>query len=336
LSTDDIDADRHAMMTNADSHSTATKACEGLAQRIRALLDDAGIAHDTLEMTAGVARGTVAKWLCGEQQDIGHDQAARIQEAHGFNMFWLITGQGNQRIPSLIGPGLKVAPKYLNSYHPESFTARLHYAMGLRGVRQKSDIAEAGGLSTAAVSSWFNGSANAVDDEKMVALAKFLRVEPEWLRDGIGPIEGPVNVRPAEVGKRRIPLISSVQAGLMHETVTPFPTGDAFDYLLTDLDLSDSAFALEINGLSMEPDFREGDRILVDPAVRPIAGDFVVAANGRDEATFKTYRPRGTDAVGNEVFELVPLNPDYPTISSDREPARVIGVMVEHRRYRRR
>ncbi|WP_331693520.1 LexA family protein [Pandoraea sputorum] len=324
------------MTTNADSRSTATKARDGLAQRIRALLDGAGIALDTLEQTAGVAPGTAAKWLCGELQDIGHDQAARIQEAHGFNMFWLITGRGNQRVPSLIGPGLKATPKFLNSYHPESFTARLHYAMGLRGIRQKSDIAEAGGVSMAAVSLWFSGSEDTVDDERIVTLAKFLRVEPAWLRDGTGPMEGPMNVRPAEVGKRRIPLISSVQAGLMHETVTPFPTGDAFEYLLTDLDLSDSAFALEIDGRSMEPDFREGDRILVDPAVRPIPGDFVVATNGRDEATFKTYRPRGTNANGIEIFELVPLNPDYPTISSEREPARVIGVMVEHRRYRKR
>lgn len=324
------------MTTSANNPTAATKACEGLAQRIKALLDATGIGQDTLERAAGVAPGTAAKWLCGELLDIGHDQAARVQEAYGFNMFWLITGRGNQCIPSLIGPGQKPAAKYLNSYHPESFTARLHYAMGLRGVRQKSDIAEAGGISTAAVSLWFNGAPDAVEDEKVTALAKFLRVQPAWLRDGIGSMEGPTNVRPAEVGKRRIPLISSVQAGLLHETVTPFPAGGAFEYLLTDLDLSDSAFALEIEGRSMEPDFREGDRILVDPALRPIVGDFVVATNGRDEATFKTYRPRGVNAIGIEIFELVPLNPDFPTISSESEPVRVVGVMVEHRRYRRR
>jgi len=323
------------MQSNADTPSPKTRACTGLPDRISAVLAGAGISHEQLESAASVTSGVVAKWLSGTESDIGHEQAARIQEAYGFSMFWLITGRGNQRIPSLIGPGQKPGPKYLNSYHPESFTARLHYAMGLRGVRQKSHIAEAGGVSTAAVSLWFNGSADAVDDEKVIALAKFLRVEPVWLRDGTGPMEGSVNVRAADVGKRRIPLISSVQAGLMHETVTPFPSGDAFEYLLTDLDLSDSAFALEIEGRSMEPDFREGDRILVDPVVRPIAGDFVVATNGRNEATFKTYRPRGTNTNGIGIFELVPLNPDYPTISNESEPLRVVGVMVEHRRYRK-
>lgn len=324
------------MKPNADTAQTTNRTCEGLASRIATVLAEAAVAHPDLELTAGATPGTCAKWLAGELLNIGHDQAARIQEAYGFNMFWLITGRGNLRIPSLIGPGQKAAPKHLNSYPPESFTARLHYAMGLRGVRQKSVIAEAGGVSASAVALWFSGATDSVEKEKVTALAKFLRVEPQWLQDGTGPMEGAANVRPAEVGKRRIPLISSVQAGLMHETVTPFPTGGAFEYLLTDLELSDSAFALEIEGRSMEPDFREGDRIIVDPAVRPIPGDFVVATNGRDEATFKTFRPRGVNTSGTEVFELVPLNPDYPTISSESEPMRVVGVMVEHRRYRRR
>lgn len=144
------------------------------------------------------------------------------------------------------------------------------------------------------------------------------------------------NVTSADIGQRKIPLISSVQAGRMSEALEPFPVGAAFEYLLTDLKLSENAFALEIEGQSMEPDFKEGDRIIVDPALHPQPGDFVVAKNGREEATFKKYRPRGMGADGQEVFELVPLNDDYPTINSEREPARIIGVMVEHRRYRRR
>jgi SOS-response transcriptional repressor LexA len=144
------------------------------------------------------------------------------------------------------------------------------------------------------------------------------------------------NVAAAEIGNRRIPLISSVQAGLMIEAIEPFPPGGAFEYLLTDLELSEHAFALEIEGNSMTPEFNPGDRVIVDPAICPRPGDFVVAKNGREEATFKKYRARGFGADGQEAFELVPLNPDYPTISSEHEPVRIIGVMVEHRRYRKR
>lgn len=144
------------------------------------------------------------------------------------------------------------------------------------------------------------------------------------------------NVAPADIGSRRVPLISSVQAGHLAEAVTPFPEGAAFEYLLTDLDLSENAFALEIEGLSMTPEFSPGDRVILDPALSPRPGDCVVAKNGREEATFKKYRARGIDESGRETFELVPLNPDYPTISSERERVVIIAVMVEHRRYRRR
>ncbi len=122
----------------------------------------------------------------------------------------------------------------------------------------------------------------------------------------------------------------------MTEIVTPFPPGWGYEYLLTDLDLSDHAFALEIEGHSMIPEFQPGDRVIVEPAIAPRPGDFVVAKNGREEATFKKYRARGVTVDGLDLFELVPLNPDYPTISNEREPVKIIGVMVEHRRYRKR
>lgn len=145
-----------------------------------------------------------------------------------------------------------------------------------------------------------------------------------------------VEVVPVSLGARRVPLISYVQAGAMTEMVASYPAGFALDWLLTDLELSEGAFALEIQGDSMTPDFRPGDRIIVDPTIKPGPGDFVVAKNGDHEATFKKYRPRRIDEKGEEVFELIPLNDDYPTMYSDVTPIRIIGTMVEHRRYRRR
>lgn len=310
-----------------------------LSERIAKVLAGSNISHEDLEAAAGALPGTVAKWLSGEMTNVAHVQAARIQEAYGFNMVWLVTGQGEERIPSYRRPDQKIAPaalKLLDETSPEGFPARLQHAMNLRNVRLKTEVANAAGVSASAVSQWFKGDTKSLKADSILALAKFLRVQVEWLKDGIGPMEGDANVRAAEVGMRRIPLISSVQAGLMNEAITPLPPGVAFEYLLTDLDLSQSAFALEVEGRSMEPEFKEGDRVIVDPAIKPIPGDFVVAKNGHEEATFKKYRPRGIDENGVEVFELVPLNPDYPTINSAREPAHVIAVMVEHRRYRRK
>ena len=86
----------------------------------------------------------------------------------------------------------------------------------------------------------------------------------------------------------------------------------------------------------MLPDFAEGDRIIIDPRIKPNPGDFVVARNGDDEATFKKYRPKGLNEHGQDIFELVALNPDYPSMRSDLSHIEIIGTMVEHRRYRRK
>lgn len=147
--------------------------------------------------------------------------------------------------------------------------------------------------------------------------------------------KAPSNVATASMGDSRIPLISHVQAGIWTEVVDNFQPGDADDWLITDLAVSGSTFALEIKGDSMLPEFKPGDRVIIDPEVAPQPGDYVVAKNGGNDATFKKYRPRGVDSAGQTVFELAPLNDDFPTIRSDVEPVRIIGTMVEHRKYRR-
>lgn len=133
---------------------------------------------------------------------------------------------------------------------------------------------------------------------------------------------------------RQVPLISYVQAGLWREAVDPYAPGAGEDELLTQLYLGPHAFALTIHGNSMFPEFREGDIILVDPDVVPTPGDYVVARNADNEATFKKYRSRGVNACGEPIIELVPLNPDFPTLHSETTPIQIIGTMMEHRRYR--
>lgn len=144
------------------------------------------------------------------------------------------------------------------------------------------------------------------------------------------------NVTLASQDQRRIPVISYVQAGMMTEAIDPFALGDGFETILTDLNVSEQTFALIIEGPSMLPTFNEGDKVIIDPTVSPQPGDFVVAKNTEEEATFKKYRPRGTGEHGQMVFELVPLNDDFPTLQSERDHLRIIGVMVEHRTYRKR
>lgn len=135
----------------------------------------------------------------------------------------------------------------------------------------------------------------------------------------------------------RVPIVGYGHNGPFAETTDAYPLGSGSETILTDVDVGPDAFGLLIKGDSNHPDFKEGDKVIIDPAVKPMPGDMVFAKNGHEEGTFKKYRPRGTDESGNDVFELVPLNDDYPTLHSLRDgPFRIVGTMVEHRKYRRR
>lgn len=144
------------------------------------------------------------------------------------------------------------------------------------------------------------------------------------------------NVTPTNIGSRAIPVISAIQAGKMTEVNQPYALGDGFATLYTDDDYSQWAFGLEIEGDSMEPIFHAGDRVIIEPDWVPRPGEYVAAKNGRQEATFKKYRQRGTDSAGNDIFELVPLNENYSIVRSDETPLVIIGVMAEHRIKARR
>lgn len=209
---------------------------------------------------------------------------------------------------------------------------RLERLLGEKNGGNQSELARFVGVSPQAVQQWIAGETSP-RGKNLERAADFLNVSPAELRFGQQPAK---NIAPAPVGTRQIPLISCVQAGMWTEIADAYAPGDGADWLLTDLDLSVHAFALEIKGDSMLPDFRPGDRVIIDPAVVPQPGDFVVAKNGEDEATFKKYRPRGVNEHGDVVFELVPLNEDYPSMRSDVAPIRIVGTMVEHRRYRKK
>ena len=187
-------------------------------------------------------------------------------------------------------------------------------------------------VSHVAVSQWESNTTKP-NSENILDLSTVLQCDISWLLRGTGES----NVVPASVGMTKIPLISYVQAGQWTGIEDFRETCGDYDYILTDLTVSGDAFALEIKGDSMTPDFLEGDVVVIDPSEPPRAGEFVAAINGDYEATFKKYRPLGeVDNFGREHFELIALNPDYPKLSTLKQEIRIIGTMVEHRIYRRK
>ncbi|MFV0439297.1 MAG: LexA family transcriptional regulator [Desulfopila sp.] len=137
------------------------------------------------------------------------------------------------------------------------------------------------------------------------------------------------NIAPAPIGSRaarRIPIISWVQAGAWQEVDDPFHPGDADEWIDTTATGSAHAFALTVHGNSMEPEFHEGDIIVVDPERQAESGNYVIAKNG-SAATFKQLI-----LDGSSVY-LRPLNSkDYRAKDMTGIDFRVVGVVVEKRK----
>jgi SOS-response transcriptional repressor LexA len=68
----------------------------------------------------------------------------------------------------------------------------------------------------------------------------------------------------------------------------------------------EKAFAVRLEGDSMERDFRDGDLLVVMPSEAPYSGCFVIAKFANDGVTFRRLETAG------EVIRLVPLNDRYP------------------------
>lgn len=212
---------------------------------------------------------------------------------------------------------------------PWSLGERIVEAREKRGLQQ-NELAELMGVTPQAVSQW-EGNTTQPKLANMAKLAEHLNVDQDWLLTG--EITGRLLKQFAHL---QAPLLSRVAAGEWDESCD----GLAAEQRMLDLlfPAKGRPFGLEIDGESMSPEFSPGDIVIIDTGLEPVPGDYVVAKlDAEERATFKRFRPRGLDENNQPIIELAPLNPDYPSLFiSARSPGRIVGVMIEHRRYRRR
>ncbi|MFK3558307.1 LexA family protein [Pasteurella multocida] len=210
------------------------------------------------------------------------------------------------------------------------FAERLSIACANCGLKEKGrgiHIANAMGLSTKAVSKWFNAE-TMPSASNIYVLAKLLDTTPEWL------MFGDKNATVVSKKSFSYPLLSSIQAGTWTDSCD-LSNSEGYEFIESLLDVHECSFFLKLTGDSMKPKFSEGDLVLINPKLQPHPGDFVAAVNGSGEATFKQYKELGeiSESSGRPHFELVPLNPLYPTLSTKNQDIRIIGIGVEHRSY---
>jgi SOS-response transcriptional repressor LexA len=106
---------------------------------------------------------------------------------------------------------------------------------------------------------------------------------------------------------RKLPVIGSIAAGAWCEGQGSFDPRDAEEWIDAPGPVGPRAFILRVEGISMEPKFLEGDKIVVDPSLEALPGHFVAARRTSDQAaTLKQLKQEG-----NEQY-LYALNPDWP------------------------
>lgn len=193
-------------------------------------------------------------------------------------------------------------------------------------------VAEKLGVTPSAIAQYESGRSG-LQLERAIKLAEILNVSLQWLVSGEG-----VTPTAAKDPRFYAPVVNKVQAGMWTDVISPPALPEGIHYLELATRPQGFALALELDGESMLPEFQPGDVVVVDTGLEPLPGDYVVALIDNDaQATFKKFRPRGFDEDGQPVVELAPLNDDYPTLVIDaKRPGRIIGTMIEHRRYRRR
>lgn len=218
------------------------------------------------------------------------------------------------------------------------------YRDAMRAVGEKvtqEDVSEACGWSTQGAFSAYLNARTPLNLDALIKLSNYFGISPSEispeLAAGIESVSGITdkmdnNVEAANIeGLKRVPILTYVQAGKWREAIQ-MPTDD---YVFVSIDVSPYTFGARIIGDSMMPEFKEGDLIIIDTQIDPQPTDLVLAES-HEGITFKKYRSRGINEDGVEVFDLVPLNPDFPTIRSDRSKVEIIGTVVEHRRTLRK
>ncbi len=168
---------------------------------------------------------------------------------------------------------------------------------------------------------------------------KAFSVSPWWLLTGENPpdwLDSPAQAGITELPVRRVPVLTTQQAFSLTEGQKLEQIKNITEYAVIGVDpmLGPDVFALKIEDEAMQPEYRPGEFIAVDPASPYKPGDFVaIALNSRKEAIVRQYRITGYDESGAEMISLHALNETHPDIAfTPGKTGEIIGKVVWYMR----
>jgi len=140
--------------------------------------------------------------------------------------------------------------------------------------------------------------------------------------------ESPENIAPVLLGHaQHIPVAGWVHAGKFASTEGVEVAGaGAEEWVYSDI-RGKNLFALRVENDSMEPLFHPGDYLIVNPNLKPVTGDYVIAKlPSEGKATFKKLVER------EGIIILRPLNPAYEDIVlTPADEFEILGKVVERK-----
>ncbi|WP_104472211.1 LexA family protein [Acinetobacter indicus] len=189
----------------------------------------------------------------------------------------------------------------------------------------QKELAQKSGVKQSVISDLETG--NAKSTGSILELANALGVTAEELKKGVFDEVPLTNVAP--VAPRMAPVLSWVQAGVF-TNVQSVDMSQVEEWLPLPEECT-NCFYLKVQGISNNPDFLEGDYILVDPDVYYSdvqSGDMIVVRKFED-ATFKKLV---IETDGSRYLQA--LNPEFkPNIIPLDEDCHFVGQVVDCIRY---
>ena len=141
-----------------------------------------------------------------------------------------------------------------------SLAQRLKQSRGQARISQR-ELAKRSGLSQQLISKLENGLVESTTE--VFRLAEILRVDVRWLATGKGDAQGGENIAVGPAITAYVPLISWVAAGTWRDVADPYPPGMGEVLVPVTCRTGPNAYALRVQGDSMEPVFPNGSIIII-------------------------------------------------------------------------
>jgi len=141
------------------------------------------------------------------------------------------------------------------------------------------------------------------------SIAKVIEATSSSLEEFMALVAGPGgSVRTSSRKKSEVPLLGFAQAGAGgFFDDAGYPVGEGWELIELPVKAGDSVYALQVQGDSMLPVYRDRDVLIVEPGATVRKGDRVVVKTTSGEVMAKILQKRNSREI-----ELLSVNPAHP------------------------